>query len=113
MNEHQLLEAARAGDESAFARLVEPHRGALLAHCYRMLASVHDAEDALQETLLAAWRGIGGFKGRSPLRRWLYSIATNVCVRALEREPKRVLPGDYAPAANPHDGPGEPLVESV
>jgi RNA polymerase sigma-70 factor, ECF subfamily len=113
VNEHQLLEAARAGDESAFARLVEPHRGALHAHCYRMLASVHDAEDALQETLLAAWRGIGGFKGRSSLRPWLYSIATNVCLRALEREPKRVLPTDYAPAADPHDGPGEPLVESV
>jgi RNA polymerase sigma-70 factor, ECF subfamily len=113
VNEHQLLEAARAGDESAFARLVEPHRGALHAHCYRMLASVHDAEDALQETLLAAWRGIGGFKGRSSLRSWLYSIATNVCLRALEREPKRVLPIDYAPAADPNDGPGEPLVESV
>jgi RNA polymerase sigma factor (sigma-70 family) len=113
VNEHQLLEAARAGDESAFARVVEPHRGALHAHCYRMLASVHDAEDALQETLLAAWRGIGGFKGRSSLRHWLYSIATNVCLRVLEREPKRVLPNDYAPAADPHDGPGEPLVESV
>ena len=113
VNEHQLLEAARVGDESAFARLVEPHRGALHAHCYRMLASVHDAEDALQETLLASWRGIGGFEGRSSLRRWLYSIATNVCLRALERQPKRVLPVDYAPAADPRDGLGEPLVESV
>src|SRR5262245_36112961 len=78
-----------------------------------MLASVHDAEDALQETLLGAWRGIGGFKERSSLRPWLYSIATNVCLRALEREPKRLLPTNYAPAADPHDGPGEPLLESV
>jgi RNA polymerase sigma-70 factor (ECF subfamily) len=113
MNEIQLLEAARGGDESAFARLVEPHRGALHAHCYRMLGSVPDAEDALQEALLRAWRGLPRFEGRSSLRSWLYSIATNACLRAIERRPKRVLPIDYAPAADPHDGPGEPLIESV
>ena len=113
MNERRLLEAARAGDEDAFARLTEPHRRALHAHCYRMLGSVADAEDALQETLLRAWRGLASFEGRSSLRSWLYAIATNACLRAIERRPKRVLPIDYAPAADPHDGLGEPLVESV
>jgi RNA polymerase sigma-70 factor, ECF subfamily len=113
VNERQLLEAARAGEEHAFARLAEPHRRALHAHCYRMLGSVHDAEDALQETLLRAWRGLASFEGRSSLRSWLYTIATNACLRALERRPKRVLPIDYAPAADPHDRLGEPLVESV
>jgi RNA polymerase sigma-70 factor, ECF subfamily len=113
VNERRLLGAARAGDENAFARLVEPHRRALHAHCYRMLGSVTDAEDALQETLLRAWRGLASFEGRSSLRSWLYAIATNVCLRAIERRPKRVLPIDYAPAADPHDGLGEPLIESV
>jgi RNA polymerase sigma-70 factor (ECF subfamily) len=113
VNERELLEAARRGDGNAFARLVEPHRGVLHAHCYRMLGSVHDAEDALQETLLRAWRALGSFEGRSSLRSWLYTIATNACLRAIERRPKRVLPMDYAPAADPHDGLGEPLVESV
>ncbi len=113
MNERRLLEAARAGDEDAFARLVEPHRRALHAHCYRMLGSVTDAEDALQETLLRAWLGLASFEGRSSLRSWLYAIATNACLRAIERRPKRVLPIDYAPAADPHDGLGDPLIESV
>ena len=113
MNEHQLLEAARAGDEDAFARLVEPHRNALHAHCYRMLGSVADAEDALQETLLNAWRGLSKFEERSTVRSWLYAIATNACLRAIERRPKRVLPVDYAPAADPHGDLPEPLVESV
>ena len=113
MNERHLLEAARGGDKDAFARLVEPHRGALHAHCYRMLGSVHDAEDALQEALLSAWRGLARFEGRSSLRSWLYAIATNACLQAIERRPKRVLPVDYSPAADPHDGPGEPIVESV
>jgi RNA polymerase sigma-70 factor (ECF subfamily) len=113
VNESQLLEAARAGDEVAFARLVEAHRRGLHAHCYRMLGSVPDAEDALQEALLGAWRGLPRFEGRSSLRSWLYAIATNACLRALERRPKRVLPIDYAPAADPGDGLGDPLVESV
>jgi RNA polymerase sigma-70 factor, ECF subfamily len=113
VNERQLLDAARSGDENAFARLAEPYRGTLHAHCYRMLASVADADDALQETLLQAWRGLARFEGRSSLRSWLYAIATNACLRAIERRPKRVLPIDYAPAADPHDGLGEPLVESV
>src|SRR5881396_467083 len=111
--ERELLQAARGGDEGAFQRLVEPHRGELHAHCYRMLGSVHDAEDALQDVLLRAWRGLARFEGRSSLRSWLYTIATNACLNLIARRPKRVLPIDYAPAADPHGGPGEPLVESV
>src|SRR5437762_7776366 len=111
--ERELLQAARGGDEGAFQRLVEPHRGELHAHCYRMLGSVHDAEDALQDSLLRAWRGLPRFEGRSSLRSWLYTIATNTCLNLIAKRPKRVLPIDYGPAADPHEGPGEPLVESV
>ncbi|HKN94549.1 MAG TPA: sigma-70 family RNA polymerase sigma factor [Thermoleophilaceae bacterium] len=113
LNEDQLLAAGRKGDEGAFARLVEPYRSELHAHCYRMLGSVHDAEDALQEAMLRAWRGLKTFEGRSSLRSWLYTIATNTCLNAIAKRPKRVLPVDYAPATDPHAGPGEPVVESV
>jgi RNA polymerase sigma-70 factor, ECF subfamily len=112
MNERDLLEAAQGGDEDAFGRLMAPHRSELHAHCYRMLGSVPDAEDALQEALLAAWRGLPRFEGRSSLRSWLYRIATNACLKAIGRRPKRVLPIDYGPAADPHDGPSAPLAES-
>src|SRR5437762_9829100 len=78
-----------------------------------MLGSYADAEDALQETLLRAWRGLARFEGRSSLRSWLYTIATNACLKAIERRPRRVLPIDYGPPADPHDGTGEPLSESV
>ena len=108
-----LLEAARGGDEGAFANLLKPHRGELHAHCYRMLGSVQDAEDALQETTLRAWKGLKRFEGRSSLRSWLYTIATNTSLNLIARRPKRVLPMDYGPAADPHDRPAEPVVESV
>src|SRR5213080_1366294 len=111
--EQELLDAARAGDQEAFPRLVEPHRAELHAHCYRMLGSVHDAEDALQDALLRAWRGLAKFEGRSSLRSWLYTISTNTCLNLIARRPKRVLPIDYAAASDPHQGPGEPVVESV
>ena len=111
--EQEALEAARGGDEVAYGRLVEPYRGELHAHCYRMLGSVHDAEDALQDALLRAWRGLARFEGRSSLKSWLYTIATNTCLTQIERRPKRVLPIDYGPPTDPHDGPGEPVVESV
>jgi RNA polymerase sigma-70 factor (ECF subfamily) len=108
-----LLEAARQGDEGAFQRLVETHRSELHAHCYRMLGSLHDAEDAVQEALLRAWRALPRFEGRSSVRAWLYRIATNACLDILARRPKRVLPIDYGPPTDPHDGPGRPLTESV
>jgi RNA polymerase sigma-70 factor, ECF subfamily len=111
--ELELLEAARNGDEDAFRRLVEPYRKELHAHCYRMLASVHDAEDALQDALLRAWRGLPRFERRSSTRAWLYKIATNTSLDLIGRRPKRVLPIDHAPATDPHGGPGLPLVESV
>jgi RNA polymerase sigma-70 factor, ECF subfamily len=107
------LAAARRHDEAAFERLVGPHRRGLQAHCYRMLGSAQDAEDAVQDALLRAWRGLPKFEGRSSLRSWLYSIATNVCLRAIERRPKRVLPVDYGPPSDPHDALGPPLTESV
>src|SRR5665213_344085 len=91
-HEQGLLERARARDQSAFASLVEPHRRELHAHCYRMLGSVHDAEDALQDALLRAWRGLSKFEGRSSLRSWLYTIATNSCLDQIARRPKRELP---------------------
>jgi RNA polymerase sigma-70 factor, ECF subfamily len=113
IREEDRLESARRGDEAAFQAVVEPHRAELHAHCYRMLGSVHDADDALQDTLLRAWRGVSGFEGRSSFRAWLYRIATNVCLKAIVRRPKRVLPLDYGPPADPHDPPGPPLTESV
>src|ERR1700727_3590672 len=112
-DERELLEAARRSDDDAFGRLVGPYRGELHAHCYRMLGSAADAEDALQETLLRAWRALPRFEGRSSVRSWLYKIATNACLRAIERRPRRVLPVDYAPATDPHDNPAEPVTDTV
>jgi len=113
VTEAALLDAARGGDEAAFAQLVDAHRRELLAHCYRMLGSVHDAEDALQDALVRAWRALAGFEGRSSLKAWLYTIATNACLKAIERRPKRVLPIDYGAPGDPHDDVAAPLVESV
>jgi RNA polymerase sigma-70 factor, ECF subfamily len=97
-DERESLAAARAGDHEAFRRLIEPHRGALHAHAYRMLGSLHDADDVLQEALLRGWRWLDSFDGRSSLRTWLYRITTNACLDAIARRPKRVLPIDYPPA---------------
>lgn len=107
------LEAARRGDELAFGELVAPYRRELHAHCYRMLGSNHDAEDALQNTLLGAWQGISGFEGRSSLRSWLYRIATNACLRLIERAPKRVLATDFGPATTSTTDLGDPVTERV
>ena len=108
------LSAARRGDEVAFGELIEPHRAELHAHCYRMLGSVHDADDALQEALLRAWRALPRFQGRSSLRTWLYRIATNVCLDAIAKRPKRVLPIDYGPPTPPEVGEAErPLAEKL
>ncbi len=84
-----LISRARAGDGDAFRALTEPHRRELQVHCYRMLGSLQDAEDTVQETLLAAWQGIGGFEGRATLRTWLYRIATNRCLNVLRTASRR------------------------
>ena len=93
------LTAARAGDAAAFDRLVEPLRRELHAHCYRMLGSTHDADDALQDALVRAWRGLARFEGRSSLRRWLYTVATNSCLDAVDRRGRRALPVDLGPSS--------------
>jgi RNA polymerase sigma-70 factor (TIGR02960 family) len=113
VNEQALLEAARRDDGAAFGRLVEPYQAELQAHCYRMLGSVQDAEDALQEALLGAWRGLDGFQGRSSLRAWLYRIATNACLRLAERRPRRLLSADVGPAFERTDDLGQPVAEPV
>src|SRR5499425_2032508 len=84
-----LISRARAGDSDAFRELTEPHRRELQLHCYRMLGSFQDAEDALQDTLLAAWQGLGGFEERASLRTWLYRIATNRCLNARRSASRR------------------------
>jgi RNA polymerase sigma-70 factor, ECF subfamily len=108
-----LLDAAASGDEHAFRRLVEPLRPELHVHCYRMLGSLHDAEDAVQETMLRAWRGLPKFAGPRRLRPWLYRIATNVCLNVIARRPRRGLPTDRGSPARPDDDPGQPITESV
>lgn len=97
------LAAARAGDDAAFTRLVAPLRDGLRAHCYRMLGSVHDAEDALQEALLRAWRALPRFEGRSALRTWLYTVSTRTCLDQIESRGRRALPVDLGPAAETVD----------
>jgi RNA polymerase sigma-70 factor, ECF subfamily len=92
--EAAVVAAVQAGDETAFGALAERYRRHLHVHCYRMLGSVEDAEDLVQETLLRAWRGRAGFEGRSLFQTWLYRIATNACLNVLERAPRRVLPAD-------------------
>ena len=99
----QLLDRASRGDESAFERLVDPHRRELHVHCYRIVGSLQDAEDLVQETLLSAWRGLGRFEGRASFRSWLYRIATNRCLNALRDRGRRLpeLPALPADAPEP------------
>jgi RNA polymerase sigma-70 factor (ECF subfamily) len=104
-----LVDAARAGDQGAFARLAEPYRRELHVHCYRMLGSVEDAEDAVQETYLRAWARLGTFAGRAPFRAWLYGIATHACLDALRRRKARVWPTDVSEPADPASHPTPPL----
>jgi len=103
MNERRLIEAARAGDEAAFQELMAPLRGPLYAHCRRMLGSAHDAEDATQDVMLRAWRALPTFEGRCSVRSWGYRIATNTCLTALAKRPKRVVPLDAEDGEDVHD----------
>jgi RNA polymerase sigma-70 factor (ECF subfamily) len=100
------LVAARSGDRHEFSNLTEPYRRELQLHCYRMLGSPQDAEDLVQETMLRAWRRIGTYEGRAPIRAWLYKIATNACLDELDRRPRRSLPQLTRPPADP----GKPFV---
>jgi RNA polymerase sigma-70 factor (ECF subfamily) len=109
--EMALLTLAREGDGDAFGELADAYRAELRAHCYRMLGSVHDAEDALQDALLRAWRGLPGFEGRSSVRSWLYSIATNTALDIARRRSRRELPVDFGPAAGQRADLDEPLTE--
>jgi RNA polymerase sigma-70 factor (TIGR02960 family) len=112
-SEPELLAAARRGEEAAFERLVAGYRRELYAHCYRMLGSVQDAEDALQEALLGAWRGIAGFEGRSTLRAWLYRVTTNACLRLIARRPMRMRSPDHGSPRRDVDDLGEPVAGPV
>lgn len=94
----EIAAAVRAGDQAEFGALAERYRRQLHLHCYRMVGSFEDAEDLVQETLLRAWRSRDGFEGRATFKTWLFRIATNVCLNALERAPRRVLPPDVAPS---------------
>jgi RNA polymerase sigma-70 factor, ECF subfamily len=98
-----LVGEARAGHEGAFARLAEPYRRELHVHCYRMLGSVEDAEDAVQETYLRAWAKLDSFAARASFRAWMYGIATNVCLDALRRRKARAWPTDLAAPSDPND----------
>ncbi|HEX9063528.1 MAG TPA: RNA polymerase subunit sigma-70 [Streptosporangiaceae bacterium] len=98
--DNALLERARTGDELAFGELIGPHRRELQVHCYRLLGSLTEAEDMLQETLLSAWRGLPGFEGRSSVRSWLYRIATNQCLNA-RRAASRRIPAEPVPPFQP------------
>lgn len=111
--EAETLRAAREGDPDAFPRLVEPYRRELLVHCYRILGSLDDAEDMLQETLFRAWRALGGFEGRASLRSWLYKIATNACLDALTSRRRRALPTTIGPASDPGDELPGPVSEPI
>jgi RNA polymerase sigma-70 factor (ECF subfamily) len=112
--EEALLAAAQDGSEDAFGSLVGSYQGELKAHCYRMLGSAQDSEDALQEALLRAWKSLGRFEGRSSLRSWLYTISTNTCLDQLgKRKKHRVLPVDYGPSGVAETGPQMPVVEQV
>jgi len=108
-----LLLSAREGDQDAFRALVEAHRAELHAHCYRMLASYHDAEDALQDAMMRAWRALPSFEGRSSLRAWLYKIATNAALDVARRRSRRDLPVSYGPPVTMGGGPSAPLVETT
>ena len=111
--EPELLAAAQRGDSAAFDRLLAPYRRELYAHCYRMLGSLQDAEDALQESLLGAWKGLAPFEARSSLRSWLYKIATNACLRLIAQRPRRMLSPEHGPARSDVFDLGQPVLDPI
>src|SRR6185503_14447483 len=110
-DETTYLTAARAGDQEAFAQLIEPYRKQLMVHCYRILGSFEDAEDMLQETLVRVWKHLDSFEGRSSLRAWLYKIATNASLDALDSRRARGLPKELYARGNPCQPLPPPLQE--
>lgn len=110
--ETEVVTAARGGDRAAFDQLVEPFRRELKAHCYRMSGSIHEAEDLLQESLLKAWRGIGGFEGRASVRTWLYKVTTSACLDAVDSRKSRALPVSFGPPTEP-GSPMTPRAEAL
>lgn len=113
MTESELITAASAGDGHAFAALVRPYRGALHAHCRRMLRSEHDAEDALQEVMVRAWRALPGFEGRASVRGWLYRIATNACLNEVDRRGRRPMVSDEEPPDDGHESDDREALEEA
>ena len=107
------LQAALSGNQGAFGMLTEPYRGELTSHCYRMLGSLQDAEDMVQETLLRAWRKLESFAGRATLRAWLYKIATNACLDELRRRPKRAFPPALRGPMIPGETPLPPVFDPI
>jgi RNA polymerase sigma-70 factor (ECF subfamily) len=112
-DEGALLKLAAGGDERAFGELAAAHRGELRAYCYRMLGSVQDAEDAVQNALLRAWRSLDGFEGRGSVRSWLYSIATNTALDIARHHSRRELPAGFGPAAAPGDAVAGAVTDPV
>jgi len=110
---NEILESARAGNQESFEQLIEPHRRELLVHCYRILGSFEDAEDMLQETFVRVWKRLDSFEGRSSLRAWLYKIATNACLDALDSRRVRGLPRELYPAGDPNAPLPQPSKEVI
>jgi RNA polymerase sigma-70 factor (ECF subfamily) len=110
-DEQVLIELARGGDENAYRELIETHRSELHAHCYRMLASADDADDAVQDALLRAWRGLANFESRSSIRTWLFKIATNAALDVSQRRSRRALPVSFGTSAKRGEQVGEEVYE--
>src|ERR1041384_436077 len=112
LDEEKHLAAARSGDPEQFSQLTEPYRRELQVHCYRILGSLHDAEDLVQETFLRAWKRLDTYEGRASFRSWLYKIATNACLDYLDQQrSRRLLPNVSLPCADPHAGIALPTPE--
>ncbi len=108
-----MLDTVKVKNQTDFAALAEPYRRELQVHCYRMLGSLQDAEDLVQETLLRAWQKLETYEGRASFRAWLYKIATNACLDALDRRPRRTLPQARQPASDPREPLAPPITEPI